>query len=365
MAAAGASSQGASARAPACAASCSITPQLGVGSANPKPTKDSVASARMNAGISSVACTARNPLAAGSRCRSRIRHDPAPIAPAASAYSLPSLRGHDRPHATRGVRPARQAQNARHRPEHLRRREDQRHRGPQDDHDVDDGEDEDEIGHAHQAIVQAASMESGKRADERTEQQRARGCRDRDAERQARAKDHPREDVAPERVPPEHQPGSVGIGVDERAGIKPDQRQPHRTIFGKCVLEPIDQPHGIHERGVTCGRRRRTGAGASGARSSCPGTGGRDRRERSADAAAVRSAMEVRRTIPARERPAVTPVPRLGDRPPPARDRTAGSRTPGSRIRQRRIPPPDRGRGPAAPDTSDPRAPARTSRSRR
>ena len=38
-AAAGASSQGASAAMPTCAASCSIAPQLGVGAANPKPDK--------------------------------------------------------------------------------------------------------------------------------------------------------------------------------------------------------------------------------------------------------------------------------------------------------------------------------------
>jgi len=41
----------------------------------------------MNAGTSTVAWTARNPRAAGSRCRTTRRHDPAPSARAASAYS--------------------------------------------------------------------------------------------------------------------------------------------------------------------------------------------------------------------------------------------------------------------------------------
>ena len=37
-------------------ASCSIVPQLAIGSGNPRPTYDSVASATMNAGTSSVIC---------------------------------------------------------------------------------------------------------------------------------------------------------------------------------------------------------------------------------------------------------------------------------------------------------------------
>src|SRR5258705_12692795 len=89
MAPAGERSQGASASTPACAASCSITPQLGVGSANPKPTNDRVASARMNAGKSKVAWTTRYPRAAGRRWSSRILSGEAPRALAASAYSLP------------------------------------------------------------------------------------------------------------------------------------------------------------------------------------------------------------------------------------------------------------------------------------
>ena len=53
--AAGASSQGKSAIACTFAASCNIDPQLGVGSANQSPTYDRMASAKMNAGSSSVA----------------------------------------------------------------------------------------------------------------------------------------------------------------------------------------------------------------------------------------------------------------------------------------------------------------------
>jgi hypothetical protein len=43
------------------AASCSIVPQLATGSGKPSPTYDSVASATMNAGTSSVSSPARNP----------------------------------------------------------------------------------------------------------------------------------------------------------------------------------------------------------------------------------------------------------------------------------------------------------------
>src|SRR3954454_21822350 len=69
------------------AASRSITPQLAAGCANPSPTKDNVASAVMNAGTRTVACTARNPRVAGSRWRETTRQNPAPSARAASAYS--------------------------------------------------------------------------------------------------------------------------------------------------------------------------------------------------------------------------------------------------------------------------------------
>ena len=67
MAMAGASSHGASATMRGAAASMSITPQLGVGGAKPRPAKDNVASAITKAGTSSVAWTPRKPRVAGSK----------------------------------------------------------------------------------------------------------------------------------------------------------------------------------------------------------------------------------------------------------------------------------------------------------
>jgi hypothetical protein len=85
MAAAGVNSHGNCAKALMFPASCSIVPQLAVGSAKPKPTNERVVSARTKAGMSMAACVAMKPRAAGRRWRPTIRSGAAPEARAASA----------------------------------------------------------------------------------------------------------------------------------------------------------------------------------------------------------------------------------------------------------------------------------------
>src|SRR5262249_37637581 len=87
IATAGLSSHGKSTNTRTFDASCSIVPQLGIGSENPRPMNDSVASATTNAGTSIVSSTPTKPPAAGRRCRPRSRAGPAPSARAATAYS--------------------------------------------------------------------------------------------------------------------------------------------------------------------------------------------------------------------------------------------------------------------------------------
>ena len=67
IAPAGASSHGAPVRAAGAAASFNMTPQLGRGSAKPRPTKDSVASAKIKAGNNRNPWIPMWPAAAGSR----------------------------------------------------------------------------------------------------------------------------------------------------------------------------------------------------------------------------------------------------------------------------------------------------------
>ena len=66
-------------------ASWSIVPQLAIGSGNPRPTYDSVASATMNAGMSIASSVATKPPAAGSTWRTSTRAAVAPSASAATA----------------------------------------------------------------------------------------------------------------------------------------------------------------------------------------------------------------------------------------------------------------------------------------
>ena len=154
----------------------------------------------MKAGSSSVTWTARKPLAAGSRWRSRIRNGPAPSA--AQLLRTPCCARRPRPPGhparDRASPPAPGLPSSSRRPRGV---EDERHRGAKNDHDIDDREDEDEVGHPHQQRRRATRPRSRRRRRRaRPEGAAPTAASDRDAKRQPGAKDDPREDVAAERV---------------------------------------------------------------------------------------------------------------------------------------------------------------------
>ena len=264
MATAGASSQGAWRSTKGWAASTSIVPHDGVGSEKPRPTNDSVASARMNAGTSRSACVTMTGHGGRQAGAGGVIH--AGVAPAASAASTDSRVAFDGGHGPYGPRddgPARQREHQRHQRKSVRERQRQRQRRPQHQHDVQRRPGDEEVGEAHQRTCRASRRgrrPAGRRSAP-TETAPARPASVRPSE-QPRAVQQPRPLIAPERVAAERQQRFGGIGAAHQRAGEPGQGQAfvedaigRRQAFDEHA--PGDRRRRQRQVGVL-GRRRRS-----------------------------------------------------------------------------------------------------------
>ena len=166
-------------------ASINIDPQLGVGSTNPRPTNDSVASASTKAGSRRVTCVAIAEAAAGARWRTTMRTGPAPVARAARRLA-PRLDRDDRPDRSRHERPADRPEQDRQQPENLPGLQHQRHDRAEREDNVDCRQDDEKVGDPHEGLIDEAPRVARGRPDQRARDEREEAGDERDS-REARA----------------------------------------------------------------------------------------------------------------------------------------------------------------------------------
>ena len=221
-----------------------------------------------------------SPAADGASIR---RHGPAPAARAASAYSAcrSTTRIARTPRATTGHPTS--ASTATRAVNTSRGRQHQRQHAAQREHDVDARQDDHEVRDAHQRAVRSSRRRSRPSPPTSAPSAIARSVASTAiAERQPRADQQPREDVAAERVAAEQKPR---LGVGERG-------DPARSILGVAPLERIDGADRIGKRRVPRRRRRRSACGRIGGAYVIAGKlPARDRTARAAGAARTSSAI--------------------------------------------------------------------------
>ena len=221
---------------------------------------------------------------------------------------------------------------------------DQRHRGAEDDDDVDGRQDQDDVGRPHQRDRRSGRPEKPASAPARAPSNRAPAAAVMDTPSDSRAPRTTRAKMSrPRASPPSSSQGPARlVDLRERARREPLDRHGVLAIFAESTFEPIRQPQGIHERtapaavGVDDARPHGRGVAEIGELAAGVVRGderGARRHQRDRDeqrGAGVTSAD-------------LTRAPRPGDPRRPAPRPTAGSPRPGRRSRPRRSRPRDRG----------------------
>jgi hypothetical protein len=117
--------------------------------------------------------------------------------------------------------------------------------------DVRAGQHQDEIGDQHQPPIEPAAARPGDPTHEDADEERTNRPAGGDAERQLRAAQEPREDIAPELVGAKQQERTVVlVDRDHASLVEPTQRNRTRTIVAVGARDAIVEMLRVHERCV-------------------------------------------------------------------------------------------------------------------